>query len=204
MQILRDRWGVAHIYARNEHDLFFAQGFNVASDRIFQLELWRRQVTGTMAEIQGNIRTAVRHRTAPAKFRGDMTEELSRYHPRGVEIVGAFVEGINAFIALADREPSRLPIEFKMGIKPGRWTAEVVVSRHNGLFRNVTSEVQFAQLVRVMGSEPAREILNLHPGHPRLEPDAALDLGLIGNAVLGPYQASCAAIRFRPERCCRH
>ena len=47
VEILRDRWGVAHIYARNEHDLFFAQGYNVARDRLFQLELWRRQATGT-------------------------------------------------------------------------------------------------------------------------------------------------------------
>ena len=53
VEILRDRWGIAHIYARNEHDLFFAQGFNVARDRLFQLELWRRQATGTLAEIQG-------------------------------------------------------------------------------------------------------------------------------------------------------
>ena len=52
LEILRDRWGVAHIYARNEHDLFLAQGYNIARDRLFQLELWRRQATGTMAEIQ--------------------------------------------------------------------------------------------------------------------------------------------------------
>jgi penicillin amidase len=53
VEILRDRWGVAHIYARDEHDLFFAQGYNIARDRLFQLELWRRQATGTLAEIQG-------------------------------------------------------------------------------------------------------------------------------------------------------
>jgi len=200
VEILRDRWGVAHIYARNEHDLFFAQGFNVARDRLFQLELWRRQATGTMAEIQGKSALPRDIGARLLRFRGDMTRELYRYHPRGVEIIGAFVEGINAFIAQAAREPSRLPIEFKiLGIKPGRWTSEVVVSRHNGLFRNLTSEVQSAQLVRVLGSERAREILNLHPGRPRLESDTALDLGPIGDAVLGPYQASRAAVRFRRE-----
>ncbi|HEY8055364.1 MAG TPA: penicillin acylase family protein, partial [Terriglobales bacterium] len=47
--ILRDHWGIAHIYAQNEHDLFFAQGYNVAHDRLFQLEMWRRQATGTLA-----------------------------------------------------------------------------------------------------------------------------------------------------------
>src|SRR3977135_2885479 len=53
VEILKDRWGIAHIYARNENDLFFAQGYNAARDRLFQLELWRRQATGTVAEILG-------------------------------------------------------------------------------------------------------------------------------------------------------
>ena len=43
VEILKDRWGIAHIYAKNESDLFFAQGYNVASDRLFQLEMWRRR-----------------------------------------------------------------------------------------------------------------------------------------------------------------
>src|SRR6516164_9197014 len=53
VEILRDRWGINHIYAKNEHDLFFAQGYSVARDRLFQLELWHRQATGTVAEILG-------------------------------------------------------------------------------------------------------------------------------------------------------
>src|SRR5690348_1668042 len=54
VEILRDRWGIAHISARTEQDLFLAQGYNAASDRLFQLELWRRRATGTLAEIQGS------------------------------------------------------------------------------------------------------------------------------------------------------
>ena len=49
VEILVDRWGISHIYAETEHDLFFAQGWNAARDRLFQLELWRRQATGTVA-----------------------------------------------------------------------------------------------------------------------------------------------------------
>src|SRR5208283_2573446 len=41
VRVQRDRWGVAHIYAQNQHDLFFAQGFVVAQDRLFQMELWK-------------------------------------------------------------------------------------------------------------------------------------------------------------------
>jgi penicillin amidase len=51
--VTRDSNGIAHIRAASEHDLFFAQGYNAARDRGFQLELWRRQATGTLAEALG-------------------------------------------------------------------------------------------------------------------------------------------------------
>ena len=165
VEILRDQWGISHIYARNEHDLFLAQGFNAARDRLFQLELWRRQATGTLAEIVGPRALLADVGARLLRFRGDMRRELSHYHPRGDEIVTAFVAGINAYIELTEREPARLPLEFRiLGIRPGKWTPEVVVSRHNGLFRNVTQEVQYAQLVHLLGGDRAREFLNLHPG----------------------------------------
>ncbi len=200
VEILRDRWGIAHIYARTEADLFFAQGYNAARDRLFQLELWRRQATGTLAEIQGPRALPNDAGARLLRFRGAMGPELSHYHPRGVEIVGAFVRGINAYIEATERDPSLLPVEFRaLGLRPGRWTPEVVVSRHNGLFRNATQEVQAARLVHLLGKPRARELLNLHPGRPDLTPDPALDLGAIGDGVLATYRASRAAIRFRPE-----
>ena len=200
VEILKDQSGISHIYARNEHDLFLAQGYNAARDRLFQLELWRRQATGTLAEIQGRRALLPDIGARLLRFRGDMKRELSHYHPRGNEIVASFVAGINAYIELTEREPARLPLEFKiLGIKPGKWTPEVVVSRHNGLFRNVTQEVQYAQLVHLLGSQRPREFLNLHPGNPSLEPDHSLDLSLIGDRVLYAYVASRAALRFDPE-----
>ena len=91
-------------------------------------------------------------------------------------------------------------MEFRiLGIKPGKWTPEIVVSRHNGLYRNVTQEVDYAQLVRLLGSDRTRELLNLHPGNPRLEPDQSLDLAIISDAILGTYRASRLPVRFRPE-----
>lgn len=90
VEILRDRWGISHIYARNEHDLFFAQGYSAARDRLFQLELWRRQATGTVAEILGPRELKRDIGTRLFRFRGDMQRELSAYHPHGAAIVQAF------------------------------------------------------------------------------------------------------------------
>src|SRR6187431_1117094 len=42
VEVVRDKWGIPHIYARNQDDLFFAQGFVTAQDRLFQMDLWRR------------------------------------------------------------------------------------------------------------------------------------------------------------------
>ena len=53
VEILIDRWGVPHIYARNEADLFFAQGFNAARDRLFQIDLWRRRGLGQLSQVFG-------------------------------------------------------------------------------------------------------------------------------------------------------
>jgi penicillin G amidase len=118
-EIVKDRWGISHIYAKNESDLFFAQGYNVARDRLFQLELWRRQATGTMAEILGKkeLRRDIGNRLF--MYRGDLTQELNWYHPRGAAIMQSFVDGINAYIAETQRNQALLTPEFKMlGISP--------------------------------------------------------------------------------------
>ena len=164
VEIRRDRWGVNHIYAATEQDLFFAQGYAAAKDRLFQFEMWRRQATGTVAEILGP-RELERDRGARLHmFRGDLDAELAHYHPRGKAIVEAFVAGINAYVAATERTPSLLPIEFAMlGIRPGRWTPAVVISRHQALTSNVTSEVSSVRAMKTIGPEALRS-LQVLPG----------------------------------------
>src|SRR6476620_6655062 len=53
VEILRDRWGVPHVYARTEHDLFFGNGVVHAEDRLWQMELNRRAATGRLSEVFG-------------------------------------------------------------------------------------------------------------------------------------------------------
>ncbi len=200
VEIIRDPWGIAHIYAQNERDLFFAQGFNVARDRVFQLEIWRRQATGTMAEILGPRALNRDIGARLIQFRGDMGDELRHYHPRGDVIIPAFVEGINAYIALTELEPDLLPFEFRLlGLRPGRWTPEVVVSRHNGLYRNVASEVRMARMVERIGPDAVRRLLLLEPGDPDLSIPEGLSAGLIPEDVLQLYDAARAPIVFERE-----
>jgi penicillin amidase len=200
VEIIKDRWGISHIYAQNEKDLFFAQGFNVARDRLFQLEIWRRQATGTMAEIQGSKALKRDIGSRLLKARVEMKQEMNHYHPRGEEIITSFVRGINAYIDIANKNPDHLPMEFRLlGLEPGHWTPEVVVSRHNGLFRNASYEIALAQAVNILGAQKLKNLLNLHPGDPSLKPDDGIDLSLISNNILELYYASRARVRFGPE-----
>ncbi|GAF96837.1 unnamed protein product, partial [marine sediment metagenome] len=200
VEIIKDQWGISHIFAQNEKDLFFAQGFNVARDRLFQLEIWRRQATGTMAEIQGSKALKRDIGSRLLKARVDMKQEMNHYHPRGEEVIPSFVRGINAYIDITNKNPGLLPLEFPLlGLKPGHWTPEVVVSRHNGLFRNAGYEIAFAQSVNVLGAQKLKNLLNLHPGDPSLKPDEGIDLGLISDNILELYYASRARVRFGPE-----
>ena len=200
VEIIKDPWGISHIYARNQADLFFAQGFNVARDRLFQLEIWRRQATGTMAEILGPRALDRDIGARLLRARVDMSAEMRHYHPDGEEIITSFVRGINAYIDLTRKDPGLLPLEFLMlDIRPGHWTPEVVVSRHNGLFRNASSEISNAALVAGLGTEGTRELLDLHPGKPELKLKPGLDASLLSRDILKLYSASRAAVRFRKE-----
>jgi penicillin amidase len=197
VEILRDRWGINHIYAKNERDLFFAQGYAAARDRLFQFEIWRRQATGTVAEIAGRKELKRDLGARLHMFRGDLKAELNWYHPRGEEIITSYVRGVNAYIAEALKNPAALPIEFSLlGIRPAAWTPEVLISRHNALLANIGEEVNLAQAVRTIGVDAVKELKYFQGGDPDLTPDPAIDLSLINKSILELYDAFRAPLRF--------
>ena len=119
VEVLRDEVGINHIYAKNQHDLFFAQGYCAAKDRLFQFEIWRRQATGTVAEMLGERELKRDIGTRLFKFRGDMKTEMQHYHPDGEEIITDYTDGENAYIEEVLQNPALLPVTFKaLGIKP--------------------------------------------------------------------------------------
>jgi penicillin G amidase len=200
VEILRDRWGVSHIYAKNRHDLFFAQGYNAARDRLFQLEIWRRRVTGAMAEIQGAKALDRDIGARLLRFRLDLTKEMNHYHPQGAQIIPAFVDGINACIKETEAHPDLLPVEFRLlGIKPRAWTPEVVISRLGGLFTNLESELLMAQRARAVGVTATKALVDLEPGNPDLVVAPGVNLKTIPDDVLKYYLAARAGVKFTPE-----
>jgi penicillin G amidase len=197
VEVLRDQWGVNHIYAQNQHDLFFAQGYCAAKDRLFQFEIWRRQATGTVAEILGARELKRDIGTRLFKYRGDLKTELNHYHPQGEAIINAYTDGVNQYIEEIVLHPELLPIEFKLlKILPGKWTADVVISRHQGLLGNITEELSIGKAVSKVGAEKVKELMWFHPKEPNLHIDTVIDQTLFSDKILELYNAYRKEIVF--------
>ncbi len=190
VEVLRDEWGVNHIYAVNQHDLFFVQGYCAAKDRLFQFEIWRRQATGTVAEILGPGELKRDIGTRLFQFRGDMKKEMNHYHPQGEAIINAYVEGVNRYIDEVLQHPERLPVEFSiLKILPGKWTPEVVISRHQGLLGNIVDELNNGRAVARAGDAKLKELVWYHPKDPQLKLDTNVHGHLLFKDILELYNA---------------
>ena len=200
VEIIRDEWGVNHIYAKNQHDLFFAQGYAAAKDRLFQFEIWRRQATGTVAEILGENELKRDIGTRLFKYRGDMKQEMNHYHQDGEVIITAYTQGVNAYIDEILANPDQLPIEFKLlNIVPEKWTSDVVISRHQGLLGNIELELEVARGVAKLGEEKVKDLYWFHPKDPDIKLDPSINQELLFDDILELYNAYRNPIEFEQD-----
>ena len=186
VEVIRDRFGVPHIYAQNTGDLFFAQGFVVAQDRMWQLEMWRRNGEGRLAEVLGKDYVQRDTFARMLQFRGNWDAEYRRYHPQGKLIFDSFARGVNAAIQKALDE-RKVPVEFdRMGFAPQPvWTAKSILTRMAGwaMTRNASSEVSRALDIKRLGLEKTRELRPTDPERAFSVPEG-LDLDDIEPGIL--------------------
>jgi penicillin G amidase len=179
VQVLRDRWGVAHIYARNQHDLFFAQGVVAAQDRLFQMELWKRAGQGRLSEILGPSALARDMAARALQYRGDMQKEYDSYSPDTLAILTAFTDGINAYVAKLEAPGgSGLPVEFRLaGFLPDTWHPQDCLNRlaAYSMTGNATSELNSARALTELGRDKAMKLFDFDPAV-RLDPAPGVDL----------------------------
>src|SRR5215213_4441158 len=138
-EIIVDFWGIPHIYAANQQDAFFLQGYNAGRERLWQIDLWRKRGLGLLARDFGPSYVAQDRAARLFLYRGDMDREWQAYGPDAKSYTEAFVAGINAYVDEVRSGERPLPIEFRVtGTLPDRWTSEDVVRvRSHGLTRNV-------------------------------------------------------------------
>ena len=186
VEVLRDQWGVPHIYAQDTHDLFFAQGFVAAQDHMWLMELWRRNTEGKLAQVLGPAYVERDKFARTLQFRGDWNAELRKYNPEGPVIFTAFAEGVNAAIQHA-RDEGKVPLEFQlMGFLPEPvWTAKTLLTRMPAwtLSRNSQSELARALAVKEYGVQTAEKMFPTYP-HKDLQIPDGLDLDDITPHIL--------------------
>ena len=107
VRIVRDTWGVPHIYANSDDDLFFAQGYVMAQDRLWQMEMWRRTAEGRAGRVLGPQAVGRDRMARLLKYRGPFdAEELRAITRDAKRLMTAFAAGVNAFIASTRRTPA--------------------------------------------------------------------------------------------------
>ncbi len=169
--VIRDSWGVPHIYAEHDHDVYFAFGYVQAQDRLWQMDMARRQGRGMLAEVMGPdyldadlyLRTIGMEDAAEATL-NQMLLETDSYNQSLVNDLSAFTEGVNFFINTVG---SFLPLEFKLlNYRPTPWSLidSIVIGRVMAYSLTWSdSDLRFAKVIDGLGNNSAWELFPLVP-----------------------------------------
>ncbi|MDE0503221.1 MAG: penicillin acylase family protein, partial [Candidatus Poribacteria bacterium] len=166
VDVYRDQWGIPHIRAESEADLFFAQGFVTAQDRLWHMDFDRHQALGRWSEYAGSggverdrlLRAAGMGRTAKLDYK--------LASPAAKSMVDAFTAGVNAFLDTT----RTLPIEYKLlDARPERWEnwhCLAVYKMRNTLLGTFEPKLFLTRLAIAIGGERAANVIKGYPaGH---------------------------------------
>ena len=160
VEVVRDRWGIPHIYAQSEDDLFFAQGYVQAQDRLWQMDLCRRAAHGTLAEVFGERALAADWAARVLGFTEGADRDWAALDQATRQVLEAYAAGVNSFIAAPN---GRLPVEFTLlDYKPQPWRpldtlawARLWAWSQSG---DWSAELVRARLVSAVGAERAARL----------------------------------------------
>jgi penicillin amidase len=183
VRVVRDQWGVPHIYAQNETDLFVAQGFVQAQDRLFQMDLWRRSSQGRLSEVLGPNFAERDAMTRRMQFRGDLASEWASYGEDVRGIASAFVRGVNTWVSMARHD---LPEEFVLaGWVPELWKPEDLLSRTDAFLQSGDADLDAfrSRLIAAVGAARANEIFPAEKPYSIPTALSGVDLDGLGEVV---------------------
>ncbi len=181
--VYRDSWGIPHIFARDATDLFMAQGYIQAGDRLWQMEFQRRTGHGRLSEILGAATLSTDRFLRTLGITQAAQADLDMMDPATRAYIDAYSRGVNAYI---DSHRSNLPIEFTLlGVTPEPWTpvdslvwGKMIAWDLGG---NWETELLRARIVALLGAEAAQQLLPTYPATGPLiipaETNAYRDLG---------------------------
>jgi len=198
IEIIDDASGTPHIRAASIPDAFFGQGYVVARDRLFQIDLSHRRELGRLSEDFG-ARFAKHDANARLfHYRGDLDAELRRVPPTVLACARAYVAGINARIDEVTANPALLPPEYRiLNITPIKWDIRDLVRIRESATGNVDDEIRRARLAALGLLELDAIVAPLRPAWTMHVPEG-LDAGAVSEADLGVLQLG--KLPFEPEQ----
>lgn len=188
--VYRTEYGVPHIIANNMHDLFFAQGYVHAQDRLWQMDIARRAGEGRLSEVLGTSTIAFDRMLKTIGFK-DIAKQLEKQlHPTSLEILTAYSAGVNEYIRT---HKGKYPIEFDMlNYEPEEWTPvhSIMIARLMAWELNISwhVDVVLGELVATLGIERARQVFPTYPENAPVIVDYALH-----RDVLSPLRSFTAS-----------
>lgn len=196
IEVIEDALGVPHVRAASRHDAFFGQGYLVARDRLFQMDIDYRRDMGRMAEAFGPRFVAADKAARLFHYRGDIDAELAALPPDVLECARGYVAGVNARIDELAADPAQLPLEYGiLGISPLRWDILDLVRRRGIGMGDADDEVRRAQL-QSRGLLDAEQLLApLRPAWSFTIPQG-LDVAAVSEADLGVLDPANRPVPF--------
>jgi len=187
VEVLEDHWGVPHVRAGSIPDAFFANGFLVARDRLWELDFGHRQALGQLAEVFGPDFVDTDTANRLFLFRGDAAAELARFSPQVQDCARAYVAGINARLAQVRANPDLLPPEFTIfGYMPMSWDVLDLIRIRAEVTGNTRAEIRRARLAARGGLSYDALCTPLEPAHEPRVP-GGLDGHAISQGALGLF-----------------
>jgi penicillin amidase len=170
----RDNWGVPHIRAASVEDLAEAQGYVIAQDRLWQMDLLRRAARGQLSEVLGPATLKIDKDFRVLNFSRAAERDYPMASPALRKVMEAYARGVNRFI---DQHKERLPVEFTLlDYKPQPWqpTDSLVIACY--MYRTLTDtrdeELGRAIVTQKVGTELAKDLYS---------PDASMDHFVVGD-----------------------
>jgi penicillin amidase len=184
VKIYRDQWGIPHISAENENDLFFAQGFSIAQDRLFQMDLDRLRCLGRSSEYLGKKAISNDKLNIKRNFETVAKADLRNASDSAKNMIKNFTKGVNFYLS----NTSVLPLEYNLlEIEPELWEdwhSILIYKIRNAAEGSFNGKLFYSQLSNEIGPEKAAKLIpGYFPGALLTLPPGTNYSGQIKNAV---------------------
>lgn len=167
VQVLYDEMGIPHVFAKNDHDLYLAQGYLTAKDRLWQMEFQTYFAGGRISELVGDrgIESDKFQRRMGAVYGAEQSLKGMEEDEKSKTALMAYTEGVNAYINALDER--KYPLEYKLlNYKPEAWTAmkcALFLKNMSFVLASGTDDLKMTNILRKYGKEVAEDLFPNYP-----------------------------------------